>query len=78
MAKITLKVPKSAITAQQGQLVEWYVGDGDQVSLGQRLYAMETEKSTIEIECPFVGVIRLIGVVGETYDVGDPIAEIIQ
>lgn len=78
MARIVLKVPKSAITAQEGQLVEWFVEDGAEVRLGQPIYAIETEKSTLEIECPFEGVIRHIGRVGQTYSVGEPIAEIIQ
>lgn len=78
MTKITLKVPKGAVTAQEGQLVEWFVEDGQHVSLGQPIYAIEMEKTTLEIECPFEGVITRIGEAGKTYNVGDPIAEIMQ
>ena len=78
MPKIILKIPKAAVTTQECQLVEWFVKDGDILTLGQPLYALETEKTTIEIESPFEGVISLIGKVGETYKVGTPIAEIIQ
>lgn len=78
MAKITLKIPKTAITSQESLLVEWFIKDGETVSLGQPLYSIETEKSTLEIECPFEGVIKRLGKIGETYKVGDPIAEIIQ
>lgn len=76
--KITLKVPKAAVSAQEGSLVEWFVDDGQHVTLGQPLYAIEMEKAVLEIECPFAGTITRIGVVGETYKVGDPIAEIVQ
>jgi pyruvate/2-oxoglutarate dehydrogenase complex dihydrolipoamide acyltransferase (E2) component len=76
--KITLKVPKSAVSAQAGALVEWFVEDGQHVTLGQPLYAIEMEKSVLEVECPFQGTVTRIGVVGETYKVGDPIAEIVQ
>lgn len=63
---------------QEGKLVDWFVKDGEPVSLGQTIYALETEKTTMEIECPFEGTIKRLGKVGETYQVGDPIAEIIQ
>jgi len=78
LAKITLKVPKGAVSMQEGKLVDWFVKDGEPVSLGQTIYALETEKTTMEIECPFEGTIKRLGKVGETYQVGDPIAEIIQ
>ena len=63
---------------QEGTLVEWFVEDGEQVSLGQPLYAIESEKSTLEIECPFEGTFKRLGEIGSTYKVGDPIAEITQ
>ena len=78
MGKITLKVPKAAVSMQEGTLVEWFVEDGDQVSLGQPIYAVETEKTTLEIECPFEGTFKRLGEIGLTYQVGDPIAEITQ
>ena len=78
MAKVTLRIPKLAVSAQEGCLREWYVEDGQQVSQGQPLYAIEMEKALVEIECPFAGTVTRIGVVGETYNVGDPIAEIVQ
>ena len=78
MGKITLKVPKAAVSMQEGTLVEWFVGDGAQVSLGQPIYAIETEKTTLEIECPFEGTFKRLGEIGMTYQVGDPIAEITQ
>lgn len=78
MAKITLKVPKGAVSMQEGTLVEWFVDDGDPVSLGQPIYAMETEKTTMQIECPFEGTFKRLGEVGNTYKVGHPIAEISQ
>ena len=78
MGKITLKVPKAAVSMQEGTIVEWFAEDGDHVSLGQTIYAIETEKTTLEIECPFEGTFKRLGETGVTYKVGDPIAEIIQ
>ena len=78
MARIILKVPKAAVSMQEGTLVEWFVDDGETVSVGQPLYSIETEKSALEIESPFAGTIKRIGLIGQTYQVGAPIAEITQ
>ncbi len=76
MAKMTLKIPKGAVSMQEGTIVEWLVSDGDKVSVGQHIYDIETEKSTIEIESPFDGTIKILVPAGETLAVGHPVAEI--
>jgi pyruvate/2-oxoglutarate dehydrogenase complex dihydrolipoamide acyltransferase (E2) component len=60
----------------EGTLVEWLVTDGDQVTTGQLLYRIETDKVENDVESPADGVVRITGVEGETYDVGAPIGEI--
>ncbi len=77
MAKMTLKLPKLAVSMQEGTLVEWLVASGDSVSLGQPLYVIETEKTSTEVESPFAGTITTIGETGQSYRVGTPIAEIV-
>ena len=76
MAKMTLKLPKLAVSMREGTLVEWLVKSGDIVAQGQPLYVIETEKTSTEVESPFAGEITTIGVTGEAYSVGTPIAEI--
>ena len=76
MAIMTLKVPKGAVSMQEGTIVEWMVSAGDKVTLGQQIYAIETEKTTLEVECPFEGVITPIAEVGQTLPVGAPVATI--
>lgn len=76
MAKMTLKMPKGAVSMQNGTIAEWLVSPGETVSVGQAIYAVETEKTTIEIECPFAGTITPIAEVGETLPVGAPVATI--
>ena len=76
MAKMTLKLPKVAVSMQEGSVAEWFVADGAEITVGQRLYALETEKTTMEMESPFAGRITLIGRTGTVYPVGTPIAEI--
>ena len=74
---MTLKLPKMAVSMQEGTLVEWLVKTGDQVVVGQTLYVIETEKTSSEVESPFAGQITTLADVGESYKVGTPIAEIV-
>nr|WP_260583672.1 lipoyl domain-containing protein [Sphingopyxis sp. PET50] len=69
-------VPKIGFSMNEGILAEWLVADGAEVSEGQPLYALEADKSTNEVESPASGKLKIIGEVGETYEVGDVIAEI--
>lgn len=72
----TLKIPKAAVSMQQGTLTEWLVADGQPVTEGQPIYVLELEKSTMDVEAPATGTLRHIGVAGTTYKVGDVIGEI--
>jgi len=76
MAKMTLKIPKGAVSMQTGTIVDWKVSNGDSVDVGQHLYDIETEKTTMEVESPFAGVITILEAEGNTLPVGHPIAEI--
>jgi pyruvate/2-oxoglutarate dehydrogenase complex dihydrolipoamide acyltransferase (E2) component len=71
-----LKIPKLGMSMNEATIVEWLVADGDSVQQGQPLYLLETDKTENEVPSPVAGVIRLIGVVDETYEVGTVIAEI--
>jgi formate C-acetyltransferase len=62
---------------KEGTITEWFVTTGDSVELGQKIYAVETEKTTFEVESPFAGTITVLGVIGEVTPIGTPIAEII-
>ncbi len=77
MPKMTLKLPKMAVSMQEGTLVEWLVKNGDVVTVGQSLYVIETEKTSSEVDSPFAGEITILAETGENYKVGTPIAEIV-
>jgi glutaconyl-CoA/methylmalonyl-CoA decarboxylase subunit gamma len=74
---MTLKLPKMAVSMQEGTMVEWLVKTGDHVVAGQTLYVIETEKTSSEVESPFSGEITILVEVGKSYKVGTPIAEIV-
>ncbi len=73
---VDLKIPKAAVSMQNGTLVEWLVPDGAAVKEGQPIYNLEIEKSIMEIEAPASGTLRQSGVAGEEYAVGDAIGVI--
>ena len=73
---VPINIPKLGVSMSEGTLVEWLVKDGDTVTEGQVLYRIETDKVENDVEAPVAGVVRITGVEGETYDVGDPIGEI--
>ena len=74
---IQVTIPKIGFSMNEGVLSEWLVADGAQVTEGQALYSLESDKSTNEVESPAAGTLKIIGEVGETYEVGTVIAEIV-
>ncbi len=59
---------------EEGEIVEWLVGEGDTVALNQPLVEVETAKATVEIPSPFSGVVMsLHGAVGSIVPVGSPL-----
>ncbi len=74
---IELKMPALSPTMEEGTLAKWFVKEGDEVSSGDILAEIETDKATMEFEAVDEGVISKI-IVAEGTDavaVGAVIAE---
>jgi pyruvate/2-oxoglutarate dehydrogenase complex dihydrolipoamide acyltransferase (E2) component len=71
-----IAIPTLGVAVTEATILEWHVKDGDQVSKGQLLYTVATDKTETEIESPVDGTVRLIGECEQTYEVGHLIAEI--
>jgi pyruvate/2-oxoglutarate dehydrogenase complex dihydrolipoamide acyltransferase (E2) component len=69
-------LPKIGFSMNEAILAEWMVADGAAVTEGQALYAIESDKSTQEIESPASGTVKISALVGEVYPVGAVLAEI--
>jgi pyruvate/2-oxoglutarate dehydrogenase complex dihydrolipoamide acyltransferase (E2) component len=67
---VEILLPKIGFSMNEGQIAEWLAKDGDTVSEGQPLFSLEADKSTNEVEAPAGGTLRIVGQVGETYEVG--------
>lgn len=59
----------------EGQILKWFVKEGDQIKEGETLCVIETDKVNAEIPSPVDGVIKKLGAkVGETIHVGNTLA----
>ena len=63
-------LPKIGFSMSEGILSEWLAADGAQVTEGQPLFSLESDKSTNEVESPASGTLKIIATPGETYEVG--------
>ena len=73
---IDVCIPKLGMSMTEGILTEWLMADGAPVQEGTPIYSLETDKSNQEVEAPAAGVLRIVGQIGETYDVGAVVARI--
>jgi pyruvate/2-oxoglutarate dehydrogenase complex dihydrolipoamide acyltransferase (E2) component len=69
-------LPKLGFSMTEGTLTEWLFEDGAEVSEGELLYLLESDKSVQEIEAPTGGTLRILKAAGETYPVGTVLGEI--
>ncbi|WMN11242.1 pyruvate dehydrogenase complex dihydrolipoamide acetyltransferase [Marivirga salinae] len=61
MAEV-IKMPKMSDTMEEGVIASWLVKEGDEVSTGDILAEVETDKATMELESYEDGVILHIGI----------------
>ncbi len=76
MATTTLRIPKAAVSMQEGTISEWLVPDGTPVTEGQPIYSLEIEKSIMDVEAPVAGVLKHRAPAGEAFPPGHEIGEI--
>ena len=53
-------VPPLGQTVDTLTLVSWYKNEGEAVTAGEPLYAVETDKATLDVEAPASGVLRRV------------------
>lgn len=59
-------MPKLAMGMNEGTIVEWLVSEGQQVSRGEPLMQVETEKVVYDVEAPTAGWFHILVPAGET------------
>ena len=78
MPTTTLRIPKAAVSMQEGTLSEWLVADGETVTEGQPIYSLEIEKSIMDVEAPASGTLRHAATAGDSFPPGHEIGEIVS
>ena len=63
----------------EAEIVAWHVAPGDTVTVNQVIVEIETAKASVELPCPYAGVVtELLVEPGSTVNVGTPIITIDQ
>jgi pyruvate/2-oxoglutarate dehydrogenase complex dihydrolipoamide acyltransferase (E2) component len=70
MSEFTIRIPRSSIAISEATLVEQLVEEGDQVSEGDPLFAIETEKVESEIVAGASGTVHWTSELQTIYEVG--------
>lgn len=70
-------MPKLGLTMTDGTIREWLVADGTKVNAGDALLVIETDKVETEVEAREPGVLSISGIVGENYECGAVIGQLL-
>lgn len=72
-------MPQLGEAVVEGEIVEWYVKEGDRVEDGTPLLEIETDKANTEVPSTAAGFVsRILVAAGETVDVGTPLIELVD
>ncbi|HEU4658682.1 MAG TPA: dihydrolipoamide acetyltransferase family protein [Capillimicrobium sp.] len=69
-------MPRLSDSMEEGTILRWLVEDGTEVSRGQEIVEIETDKATMPYEADFDGVLRVVASEGDTLPIGAVIATI--
>ncbi len=72
-----VKMPKWGLTMTQGTIIDWLVEEGTEVSEGDMILTVETEKAVDDVGAPASGILfRIVAPAGSEVEVSGPIAVI--
>ena len=66
-----IQMPKLGLTMTEGTIAEWVAAEGQQVSAGEVVMLIETDKVEAEVEAVADGVVHHTAAVGETLEPGE-------
>jgi pyruvate dehydrogenase E2 component (dihydrolipoamide acetyltransferase) len=74
MAEVTM--PRLSDSMEEGTILKWLKSDGDEVSQGDELVEIETDKANMTYEAEAEGTLDIVAKEGDTLPVGDVIAKL--
>lgn len=69
-------MPRLSDSMEEGTIATWLVADGAQVSAGQAIVEIESDKATAPYEAEADGILRIVAPAGTTLRLGEPIARL--
>jgi pyruvate dehydrogenase E2 component (dihydrolipoamide acetyltransferase) len=69
-------MPRLSDSMEEGTILRWLKADGDQVSRGDEMVEIETDKATMTYEADQDGVLEIVAGEGQTLAIGEVIAHI--
>jgi pyruvate dehydrogenase E2 component (dihydrolipoamide acetyltransferase) len=73
---VEVRMPRLSDTMEEGTIVSWLAEDGAEVTEGQDLVEIETDKATMTYESDQEGFLQIIAGEGATLAVGEPIGSV--
>jgi pyruvate dehydrogenase E2 component (dihydrolipoamide acetyltransferase) len=68
-------MPQLGLTMERGTVVEWLAGEGDEISAGQDIFSVETDKAVVAVEAHQGGILaRILVPEGQEVAVGAVVA----
>jgi pyruvate dehydrogenase E2 component (dihydrolipoamide acetyltransferase) len=71
-----ITMPRLSDSMEEGTILKWLVSEGDEVSQGQEIAEIETDKATMTYEADAAGVFHPVAGEGDTLPIGEVIATI--
>ncbi|MBX5441750.1 MAG: 2-oxo acid dehydrogenase subunit E2, partial [Solirubrobacteraceae bacterium] len=69
-------MPRLSDSMEEGTILRWLVSDGDEVTRGQEIVEIETDKATMPYEADADGPLHIVAQEGATLPIGATIATI--
>src|ERR687892_16022 len=69
-------MPRLSDSMEEGTILKWLKSDGDDVSKGEELVEIETDKANMTYEADQEGTLKIVAQEGDTLAVGETIASI--
>ncbi|MDQ3678352.1 MAG: lipoyl domain-containing protein, partial [Actinomycetota bacterium] len=69
-------MPRLSDSMEEGTILKWLKADGDEVTRGEPLAEIETDKATLTYEADAAGVLTIVAAAGETHPIGTVIARL--
>src|ERR1700749_2524419 len=71
-----VSMPRLSDSMEEGTILKWLKSDGDEISRGDELVEIETDKANMTYEADEEGTLEIVAQEGDTLPVGETIARI--